>query len=147
MGGRNKGFQEIKITSVLINNNEQPKKLKVQVSNSLKGFALTDSFEAVAGEYDIKNLESVTIQPKTSPQMQYEKMDKGTATEKDVSYGISIVSDRPIETVIIKYQYYGLPFVKNLDSLRDSIFNERVLFWYKIRCAMYLTYHPHFKYI
>ncbi|MFJ5621507.1 hypothetical protein ACIQD3_01995 [Peribacillus loiseleuriae] len=114
VGVGNKGFQEIKITDVLINNNEQPQKLKVQVSNPLKGFALTDSFEAVAGEYGIKNLESVTIQPKTSPQMQYEKMDKGTATEKDVSYGISIVSDRPIETVIIQYQYLGLPFVKTI---------------------------------
>ena len=41
-------------------------------------------------------------------------MDKGTATEKDISYGITIVQDQPIETVIIKYRYLGLSFVEDI---------------------------------
>jgi hypothetical protein len=110
----NKGFNHIKIADVLVNNNEQPQKLKVQVSNPLKGFIITDKFDAEAKEYGIKNIEAVTIQPNTSPQVQLEKVNKGTATEKDVSYGISIVHDKPIETVIIEYRYFGLSFVKTI---------------------------------
>lgn len=114
VGVGNKGFKGIKITDVIVNNNEKPQKLKVQVSNLLKGFILTDSFDAVAVEYGIKNVDSVTIQSNTSPQVQFEKMDQGTATKKDVSYGITIVHDRPIENVIIKYRFLGLSFVKTV---------------------------------
>ena len=114
VGVGNKGIKNIKITEALVNNNEQPQEVKVQVSNPLKGFIITDSFDAVAKEYRIKNLGSVSIQPKTSPQIQFEKMDKGTATEKDISYGITIVQDQPIETVIIKYRYLGLSFVEDI---------------------------------
>ena len=114
VGVGNKGFKNIKITEVLVNNNEQPQKVMVQVSNPLKGFIITDTFDGDAKEYGIKNLGFVSIQPKTSSQMQFEKMDKGTATEKDIIYGITVVQDQPIETVIIKYRYFGLSFVETI---------------------------------
>ncbi|MFK9092708.1 hypothetical protein [Bacillus salipaludis] len=118
VGVGNKGFKDIKITEVLINQNKQPQKLKVQVSNSLKGFMIGDPFDARAQEYGATDLESVTIQPKTSPQLQLDKVNNGTATEKDVIYGITIAQDQPIQTVIIKYRYLGLSFVKTI-SIRD----------------------------
>ncbi len=110
----NKGLTGIKVRDVLINHNQKPKKLRVQVSNPLNGFMITDSFDDIKEEYGVRNLESVTIQPKTSPQMQLDKMNNGTATEKDHSYGISIVDDEPIETVIIEYRHFGIPFVKTI---------------------------------
>lgn len=108
----NKGFKDVKITEVLVNQNEQPQKLKVQVSNVIKGFMIGDPLDEKAKEYGATNLESVTIQPNTSPQMQLDKWNNGTATEKDVIYGITIAHDKPITTVIVKYRYLGLSFVK-----------------------------------
>ncbi|MED1204331.1 hypothetical protein [Heyndrickxia acidicola] len=110
----NKGFIDIKITSVLVNHNESPKKLKVQVSNILKGLIIADSFKGDAQNYGLKKITSVTIQPNTSPQQLLEKKNMGTATNKDKSYGLSIIYNKSIETVRINYRYLGFSFVKTV---------------------------------
>ena len=114
VGVGNKGFKHIKISDVLVNNEDEPQEVMVQVSNPLKGFIVTDPFDPNAKEFGIENVESVSIQPKTSPEVNWEKMDEGTATEKDIIYGITIVQDRPIDKVMIKYDYLGLSFVKKV---------------------------------
>lgn len=106
----NKGFSDVEIKDVLINNNEQPLKRKMQVSNPLKGFIITDSFNEGASEYGISEIEDVAILPDTSPSTQLEKVNNSTATKNDKSYGISVVHHKPIESVKIKYRYLGFSF-------------------------------------
>ncbi|MCK1999842.1 hypothetical protein MZM54_00410 [[Brevibacterium] frigoritolerans] len=110
IGIGNKGFSKIRIKGLLVNNNEIPSYQKIQASNPLKGFALTDNFDTEAKEYGLKNIEDVIIETDTSPTEQYEKMDKGTATKNDKIYGISIVHTEPIHVVHIKYSYFWLKF-------------------------------------
>ncbi len=110
----NKGFSNVKITGVLINNNEEPLVKKIQLSNPLKGFIIADDFDGEAREYGITNIEDVIIEPNTSPSSQLEKVNNGTATEDDKSYGLSIINDKEINKVIINYSYLGLSFEKNV---------------------------------
>lgn len=106
IGIGNEGFSKIRIKRVLVNN-EMPLYQKVQVSNPLKGFVITDNFNKEAREYGLNNIEDVIIETNTSPKTQYEKMDSGTATKKDKIYGMSIVHTEPIHEVHIKYSYFG----------------------------------------
>jgi hypothetical protein len=82
----NKGLSNVKIKGVLINNNEQPLMRKMQVSNHLKGFLITDTLNSEAGEYGMSEMEDVAILPDTSPTTQLEKANNGTATKNDKIY-------------------------------------------------------------
>ncbi|WP_227939943.1 hypothetical protein [Alkalihalobacillus deserti] len=110
----NKGFAEVKVDNVLVNGNEEPLNLKMQVSNPLKGFIITDTFDEEAKEYGIHDIENVTIKPNTSPSAQLEKVNNGTATTDDKSYGISVIHNKEIETVNIKYSFLGISFDKTV---------------------------------
>ncbi|UOQ92129.1 hypothetical protein MUO14_16740 [Halobacillus shinanisalinarum] len=112
----NKGFQEINIEEVMINDGIRPAELKIQVSNPLEGYVVTDNFDQYAGDYIIKDLEEVSLEPGTSPIKQMEKVNSGTATEDDISYGLSIVNDEPITEVVIKYRYLGFDFRKTVPA-------------------------------
>ncbi|KZZ84411.1 hypothetical protein [Bacillus sp. SJS] len=107
----NKGFWEVKIGDVLINNNEKPTKLKVQASNSLQGFIITDDFNNKESKnYRFMNIHDVTLKAGTSPSSNYKKFDDGDASVKDKAYGISAIYTEPINRVHIKYSYLGLSF-------------------------------------
>ncbi|NMH67943.1 hypothetical protein HF072_03990 [Bacillus sp. RO3] len=110
----NKGFSEVKVDDVLVNGNEEPSHIKMQVSNPLKGYIITDTFDEEAKAYGIQNIENVTIQPDTAPSAQLEKVNNGTATTDDKSYGISVVHNKVIEKVNIKYTYLGISFDKTV---------------------------------
>lgn len=112
----NKGFSGIKITKVLINNNELALDKKIQINNPLKGFIISDSFEEK--EYNMKKIDDVNILPNTSPSTQLEKVNNGTASENDKSYGLTVINNKPINEVIIHYNYLGLNFEKSI-SIND----------------------------
>lgn len=112
----NKGFSGIKITKVLINNNELALDKKIQINNPLKGFIISDSFEEK--EYNMKKIDDVNILPNTSPSTQLEKVNNGTASENDKSYGLTVLNNKPINEVIIHYNYLGLNFEKSI-SIND----------------------------
>lgn len=115
----NEGFSDVVINDVLINNNEEPLDKKIQLSNPLKGFIVAVDFDGdKAQEFGITNIEDVIIEPNTSPSLQLEKVNKGTATEDDKSYGLSIISSKEIHEVIINYSYLGLSFEKNVSILQ-----------------------------
>ncbi|WP_242466797.1 hypothetical protein [Brevibacillus brevis] len=68
VGMGNKGFGEVKIIDVSVNNDETPSKAKVQVSNALQGFIITDDFDNPGSKpYGFQNLEDVAIKAGTSP--------------------------------------------------------------------------------
>ncbi len=70
---------------------------------------ITNNFEEFTGEYEFYNINNVILEPNTSPKKQLEKVNNGTATENDNTYGLSVTHDEKIETIHIKYRYLGLP--------------------------------------
>lgn len=90
VGIGNKGVNDVKVKKVLINDNEEPSKQKIQVSNPLKGFIISDDSNSEARNYHFVNIGDVTIQSNTSPATQFAKLDNGTATESDKSYGLTV---------------------------------------------------------
>ncbi|TDL34299.1 hypothetical protein E2R51_00860 [Jeotgalibacillus sp. S-D1] len=110
----NKGFSDVEIESVVINKNEQPLTRKLQVSNPIQGLIITDTFNKEASKYGIREIGDVDILPHTSPASQLEKVNNGTATENDKSYGISVVHSKPIHSVNIKYRYLGFAFEESV---------------------------------
>ncbi|MGE7921293.1 hypothetical protein ACQKM9_20485 [Viridibacillus sp. NPDC093762] len=115
IGIGNKGFREVKILEVSVNNNEKPSKTKVQVSNALQGFIITDDYNNNESEkYGFKNIEEVSIKADTSPAATYKKLDDGTASKKDEIYGISVFHSEAINQVKIKYSYFGISFNKTV---------------------------------
>jgi hypothetical protein len=110
----NKGFSNVKIKGVFINNKVKPMDKKIQLSNPLKGFIVTDIFDVEAIEYEITNINDVVIEPNTSPSSQLEKVNNGTATVDDKSYGLSVIHNEEINEVIINYSYMGFSFEKSV---------------------------------
>ncbi len=110
----NKGFSNIKINDVKVNNNEEPQDKKIQLSNPLKGFIVADDFNGEAREYGITNIKDVLIEPNTSPSSQLDKVNNGTATEDDESYGLSVIHNKAVNMVTIKYSYLGLSLEKHV---------------------------------
>lgn len=111
VGVGNKGISDIKILDVLVNNNENPTKTKVQVSNALQGFIITDNFNSnESKKYGFRNIEDTTIKVGTSLSNQFKKLDDNTATNKDEIYGVSVIYTEEIFKVHIKYSYLGITF-------------------------------------
>ncbi|MFD2706827.1 hypothetical protein [Salibacterium lacus] len=110
----NKGFSDLHINDVSVNGNEEPSNVKVQVSNPLKGFIVKDTFNQEAEEFNIHDVENVTIKTNTSPAEQREKVNNDTTSTDDKSYGMSVVHNKEIENVTITYNYLGISFDKTL---------------------------------
>ncbi|WP_028392624.1 hypothetical protein [Bacillus cihuensis] len=111
VGIGNKGFREIKILDVSVNNNDVPSKTKLQVSNALQGFIITDNYNNEdAKKYGLTNIDGVAIKSGTSPSSNFEKLDDGNASKDDEIYGISVIYNKEINKVHIKYSYFGISF-------------------------------------
>ncbi len=111
VGVGNKGLRGLEIVSVTVNNNEAPLQTKVQVSNPLQGFIITDDFYSEEStNYRFTEIEQVNIETGTSPSSNFQNLDKGSASEDDEAYGISVTFSEPINEVRIKYKYLGITF-------------------------------------
>lgn len=100
---------DIQIEKVLVNNNTLPTKVKIQVSHLIKGFIISDRFDGEEeSKYAFKELDSITLKPKTDPQKQLDKVNAGTATEDDTIYALSLGHEESIDKVIIKYRHLGI---------------------------------------
>ena len=110
VGVGNKGFREIKIVDVTVNNGEKPMKTGLQVSNALQGFIITNEDTDEKEKNDLTDIGKVTIKTGTSPSSNFEKLDNGTATKNDEIYGISVIHNEEVNKVHIKYKYLGILF-------------------------------------
>lgn len=111
VGVGNKGIGDVKIIHVSVNNEEEPSLTKIQVSHALQGFIITEDFKSDESEkYEFTNIEDTTIKAGTSPSIQFEKQDNGTATDQDISYGVSVLHNEAINQVNITYKYFGITF-------------------------------------
>lgn len=115
VGVGNKGVLGIKIMDVLVNNDERPLQTKVQWSNALQGFIITDDYNSEESKkYRFVDIDDVIIKIGTSLSSSYAKQDNGSATEKDEIYGISVIFNSEIHKVHIKYSYFGIVFNKTV---------------------------------
>ena len=115
IGVGNKGFREVKILDITVNNDEKPMKAKLQVSNALDGFVITDEdTNEEAKKYNFIDIDKVAIKSGTSPSISLEKLDKGKATKNDEIYGVSIFHNEEVNKVHIKYSYLGISFSKTV---------------------------------
>lgn len=115
VGVGNKGFRDISILDVSVNNGEKPMKTKLQVSNALQGFILTnDDHEENARNFGFTDIDKVAIKTGSSPSFNLEKSDKGTATKNDEIYGVSVFNTEEVNKVLIKYRYLGILFSKTV---------------------------------
>ncbi len=111
--GNKSSLAKISINEVLVNNNNEPTKVMIQVSNSLKGFIISRNFEGQEeSKYNFRDLKSIGLQTNTDPQKQLDKVNKGTSTEDDKIYAITIDNDELIQKVIIKYRFLWLSYKK-----------------------------------
>ncbi len=108
----NDGFREIQIDQVLVNERVEPSAVVMQVSNAIEGYSLSSGFKDGA---TIKKIEKAKIPTGSDPIAIYEKLDDRTATADDLVYGIEIVHDQAIKTVIIHYRYFWLPLKKKMN--------------------------------
>lgn len=104
--GNRSPFGEIQVAAVSVNNNNVPAKVKIQVSDPTKGFTISDDEEK--SEYIFKELDAITLKPKTDPQKQLDKVNAGTATKDDMIYALTVAHDESIHQVIIKYRHLGI---------------------------------------
>lgn len=61
-------------------------------------------------KYGFTNIDEVVIKAGTSPSSNFEKSDGGTASKNDGIYGISVIHNKTINNVHIRYSYFGIPF-------------------------------------
>ncbi|MBD8034907.1 hypothetical protein [Solibacillus merdavium] len=111
IGLGNKGFNDIQITKVYVNNGETPSEVKMQINHPDKGFIVTDDFSSSeAATYDFFSLLDAKIERGTIIGDIYERQDKKQVKEDDKIYGLTILNEQPIYKATIQYRYLGMPY-------------------------------------
>lgn len=95
----NVGYGEIKIIDVKVNNNQFPEEVKIQYLKSEVGVELLNNSNEI-NEYNFYSLDEISI-PKDTDIYQAE-------------YGLNVVSKEPVETITIKYKYFGMNYEKTV---------------------------------
>ncbi|SFK10585.1 hypothetical protein SAMN04487936_107126 [Halobacillus dabanensis] len=99
----------IHITDVSINNNQSTPNAKIQVSDSEKGFMLTDTYALADDTYGMYDYETFSLDPDTSPMIT--KAIASTVEKSPTTiYGLSITEDTSIDSINLTYRYFGLVF-------------------------------------
>lgn len=109
----NHGFREAKVGRVRVNHDDAPEKVKMQVSNLLKGYVLGDDDRDEKVEY--KNLKDVVIERGSSQSKQMEKLNNGTATKDDPLYAVHVFHDEKVRQVKIEYEYFGMTYIETVE--------------------------------
>ncbi|MGM0897001.1 MAG: hypothetical protein ACQEV0_03825 [Bacillota bacterium] len=116
VGFGNNGWGDIHLMDVAVNNFEQPIDSKIQMSNTMLGFVMTDEFESEeAKPYRFTDIDEATIKTGTSPTATFEKHNNGSVSEDDESYGLTIMHSEKIHTVHIKYSYFGITLFEEVE--------------------------------
>lgn len=116
IGLGNRGFNDIQITKVSINNGETPTEVKIQMDHPNKGFVITDDFSSPeVASYNFFSLTDLKIKKGTIIGEIYERQDKKQVREDDRIYGLTILNEQPIHKATIQYQYLGMPYTLELN--------------------------------
>ncbi|ERN51509.1 hypothetical protein A33I_20275 [Alkalihalophilus marmarensis DSM 21297] len=94
IGIGNNGFRDVVIIDISVNNNEKPLETRLQDSDELKGFIITDDFNAdEAIKYSFSNIDVVVIK-----------------LRDDKIYGVSVIHNEKINNVHIEYSHFGMTY-------------------------------------
>lgn len=116
VGFGNKGWGDIHLTEVAVNNYEEPVESKIQMSNPMQGFIITEDFDSEEAQpYRFTDLAEATIKTGTSPTETLEKQNNGSASEDDETYGLTVIHTEEIHTVHIKYSYFGISLFEEVE--------------------------------
>lgn len=110
----NDGFAPLHIKNVLIDNNKVPPKALLGIS---RNSALVQLPDTPTGVEFYSKLNSYPINPKIPPKKATELL-KNKNNKTIFHYGIAVYYKNFIRKVIIKYNYLGLPFKKEIDITR-----------------------------
>jgi hypothetical protein len=112
----NHGIREAKVVRVTVNHDDAPEKVKMQVSNLLKGYVMIDDIgDQLPIEVSLQNIEDVFIKAGPTNSQQLESVDAGTATKDDTIYAVHVFHDEAVSRVIIEYQYFGMNFYETVE--------------------------------
>lgn len=116
VGFGNKGWGDIHLEEVAVNQYEEPIESKIQMSNPMQGFIITEDFDSVEAQpYRFTDLDKATIKTGTSPTANLEKQNNGSASEDDETYGLTVMHTEEIHTVHIKYSYFGITLFEEVE--------------------------------
>ncbi|UOQ87177.1 hypothetical protein [Gracilibacillus salinarum] len=111
--GNNSKFGDIHIEEVLVNNDQQPEKVKMQVSNHDKGMIVSGNFKGAEEKgFIFKEVSNVNLEPDTDPNRQFEKVQQGMEEADLITYAITLVHQERVNQVIIKYRHLGEAYEK-----------------------------------
>ncbi|MFF3022849.1 hypothetical protein ACFVRR_09310 [Gottfriedia sp. NPDC057948] len=103
----NIGLRDIHLKKISINNEEVPKKTKIQAGS---GFQEYDSSDVFDFEKNNTKVQSMVLKPNISPKNLIKKQNQGTASAKDKVYELSMLHNKKINRITIKYRYLGVTF-------------------------------------
>ncbi|UTE78397.1 hypothetical protein [Rossellomorea sp. KS-H15a] len=107
----NHGWKDAKVTGVTVNGDEAPDEVKMEVSNLLRGYAITDGpREELPEEISFENIGDVRIKAGPTNAEQMDRLDDGTATKEDRIYAVNVFHDEKVRQVQIEYQSLGMTY-------------------------------------
>ncbi|MCC5803573.1 hypothetical protein [Rossellomorea vietnamensis] len=107
----NHGWKDAKVTGVTVNGDEAPDEVKMQVSNLLRGYAITDGpRDELPEEISFENMGDVRIKAGPTNEEQMDRLDDGTATKEDRIYAVNVFHDEKVRHVQIEYQSLGMTY-------------------------------------
>ncbi|CAN7546230.1 hypothetical protein [Rossellomorea sp. LjRoot5] len=113
----NHGWKDAKVTGVTVNHDEVPGEVKMQVSNLLTGYAITDGpGDKLPEGIRFKNVEEVTIKAGLTNAEQLDSVDAGTATKEDMIYAVNVFHDEKVRRVLIEYEYLGMTYREMVEA-------------------------------
>jgi hypothetical protein len=106
----NKGFADVELLDVRVNDGRKPAKAELGVSYSLhlvggEGLDEDPNIEFV----DIREL---PLKPDLMPDEKRDALDQGTRTP--LNYGVRLYNDEPITQIEVKYKYGGITFTREM---------------------------------
>lgn len=111
VGFGNKGWGDIHVTDVAVNDYEDPQDSKIQVSNEVQGLIHTDDFQSEAAQpYRFLDFDEVTIQTGSSPTHYADN-----ASEDEEIYGLNVIHNEEIRTIHIQYSYFGITLFEEVE--------------------------------
>ena len=112
----NHGFRDAKVTGLRVNQDEAPDEVKMQVSNLLRGYAVTDGpGEELPEEIRFEHVEDVWMKAGPTNAEQLESVDAGTATKEDKIYAVNVFHHEKVRQVMIEYQSFGMTYHETVE--------------------------------
>jgi hypothetical protein len=115
---QNEGFHSVKLTKILVNGSEVPDivELGVSRSNAVIGlFAVKNEIEGIS----FHNIHEYDIEPKLSREevIQLDELDVRSTIRH---YGLALDHCKKIDSVSVKYTYFGFPFSREIEIERNE---------------------------